>query len=268
MVSPWFNRGVQGVVSPWFKWLHARIVARLDRAAHSATWDDLDVLYWLLKVIFTVLRIVFRPWSEGARNLPRRGPVILASNHLSFADHFFGPLPLRRKVIFLAKAEYVTGHGLKGMVSRAFFNGVGVIPLDRTGGEASERALVTGLRVLAEGRVLGIYPEGTRSPDGRLYRGKTGVARLAIESGAPVVPCAMINTFEFQPSGKLLPDLRIRPGVRFGQPLDFSKHHGKEADAEVLRAVTDEIMQAIAVLSGQEYVDLDARRVKDQRAGE
>ncbi len=268
VVSPWFNRGVQGVVSPWFKWLHARIVARLDRAAHSATWDDLDVLYWLLKVIFTVLRIVFRPWSEGARNLPRRGPVILASNHLSFADHFFGPLPLRRKVIFLAKAEYVTGHGLKGMVSRAFFNGVGVIPLDRTGGEASERALVTGLRVLAEGRVLGIYPEGTRSPDGRLYRGKTGVARLAIESGAPVVPCAMINTFEFQPSGKLLPDLRIRPGVRFGQPLDFSKHHGKEADAEVLRAVTDEIMQAIAVLSGQEYVDLDARRVKDQRAGE
>src|SRR5581483_6371906 len=102
VVSPWFNRGVQGVVSPWFKWLHARIVARLDRAAHSATWDDLDVLYWLLKVIFTVLRIVFRPWSEGARNLPRRGPVILASNHLSFADHFFGPLPLRRKVIFLA----------------------------------------------------------------------------------------------------------------------------------------------------------------------
>jgi 1-acyl-sn-glycerol-3-phosphate acyltransferase len=235
---------------------------------HPWTWHDLNVLYWLLKVIFTILRIVFRPWSEGARNVPRRGPAIVASNHLSFADHFFGPLPLRRKVIFLAKAEYVTGRGLKGMISKAFFNGVGVIPVDRGGGESGDRALRTGLRVLAEGKLLGIYPEGTRSPDGRLYRGKTGVARLAIESGAPVVPCAMINTFEFQPPGKLLPDLRVRPGVRFGQPLDFSKYHGKEADAEVLRAVTDEIMRAIAALSGQEYVDLDARRVKDQRAGE
>ena len=224
------------------------------------------MLYWLLKVIFTMLRIVFRPWSEGARKVPRRGPVILASNHLSFADHFFGPLPLRRKVIFLAKAEYVTGRGLKGMISKAFFNGVGVIPVDRGGGEGGDRALRTGLRVLAEGNVLGIYPEGTRSPDGRLYRGKTGVARLTIESGAPVVPCAMINTFEFQPPGKLLPNIRVRPGVRFGQPLDFSKYHGKEADAEVLRAVTDEIMQAIAALSGQEYVDIDARRAKDQLA--
>ena len=226
------------------------------------------MLYWLLKVIFTILRIVFRPWSEGARNLPRRGPVILASNHLSFADHFFGPLPLRRKVIFLAKEEYVTGRGLKGLISRAFFNGVGVIPVDRGGGESGDRALRTGLRVLKEGKVLGIYPEGTRSPDGRLYRGKTGVARLTIESGAPVVPCAMINTFEFQPPGTLLPDLRVRPGVRFGQPLDFSKYHAMEADPEVLRAVTDEIMRAIAALSGQEYVDLDARRVKDQRTGE
>lgn len=226
------------------------------------------MLYWLLKVIFTMLRIVFRPWSEGARNLPRRGPVILASNHLSFADHFFGPLPLRRKVIFLAKEEYVTGRGLKGMISKAFFNGVGVIPVDRGGGESGDRALRTGLRVLKEGKVLGIYPEGTRSPDGRLYRGKTGVARLTIESGAPVVPCAMINTFRFQPPGTLLPDLRVRPGVRFGQPLDFSKYHAMEADPEALRAVTDEIMRAIAALSGQEYVDLDARRVKDQRTGE
>ncbi|HEX6520636.1 MAG TPA: lysophospholipid acyltransferase family protein [Streptosporangiaceae bacterium] len=220
------------------------------------------MLYWLLKLTFTVLRIVFRPWSEGVRNVPRRGPVILASNHLSFSDHFFGPLPVPRKVIFLAKAEYVTGRGLKGVISKAFFTGVGVIPIDREGGEASERALVTGLRVLSEGRVLGIYPEGTRSPDGRLYRGKTGVARLAIESGAPVVPCAMISTFEFQPPGKLLPDIRIRPGVRFGEPKDFSSYQGRETDGKVLRAVTDEIMQAIAKLSGQEYVDIDARRAK------
>ena len=221
------------------------------------------MFYWLVKAtIGTTLKIVFRPWSKDVKNVPRRGPVILASNHLSFSDHFFGPLPVPRKVVFLAKAEYFTGRGVKGLISKAFFTGVGQIPIDRGGGEASERALVTGLRVLASGRVLGIYPEGTRSPDGRLYRGKTGVARLAIESGAPVVPCAMINTFEFQPSGSIWPSLRIRPGVRFGEPLDFSRYHGRETDGQLLRAVTDEIMQAIAKLSGQEYVDTDARRAK------
>jgi 1-acyl-sn-glycerol-3-phosphate acyltransferase len=225
-----------------------------------------SVLYWLLKLIFTMLRIVFRPWAQGVENVPRRGPVILASNHLSFSDHFFGPLPVPRKVIFLAKSEYVTGRGLKGVISKAFFNGVGVIPIDRGGGEGSERALRTGLRVLAEGNVLAIYPEGTRSPDGRLYRGKTGVARLAIESGAPVVPCAMINTFEFQPPGRLWPNMRVRPGVRFGEPLDFSQYHGRESDRQLLRTVTDEIMQAIAKLSGQEYVDIDARRAKEALA--
>ena len=154
--------------------------------------------------------------------MPRRGPVILASNHLSFADHFFGPLPLPRKVVFLAKSEYFTGKGIKGLVSRAFFSGVGQIPIDRTGGEASERALRSGLRVLAEGNVLGIYPEGTRSPDGRLYRGRTGVARLALESRAPVVPCAMMHTFEFLPPGSHNPKFGIRPGVIFGKPMEFS----------------------------------------------
>jgi 1-acyl-sn-glycerol-3-phosphate acyltransferase len=218
-------------------------------------------------VIFTVLRIVFRPWAQGVENVPRRGPVILASNHLSFSDHFFGPLPVPRKVIFLAKSEYVTGHGLKGVISKAFFSGVGVIPIDRGGGEGSERALETGLRVLAEGNLLGIYPEGTRSPDGRLYRGKTGVARLAIESRAPVVPCAMVNTFEFQPPGSLWPNLRVRPGVRFGAPLDFSQYRGREADGQLLRTVTDEIMHAIGKLSGQEYVDIDARLAKAAQAG-
>src|ERR1700688_974717 len=119
------------------------------------------------------LKVVFRPWSRGRRSLPRRGPVILASNHLSFADHFFGPLPLPRKLGFLAKAEYFNGKGVKGMLSRGFFSGSGQIPIERTGGQASERALRSGLRVLAAGNVLGIYPEGTRSPDGRLYRGRT-----------------------------------------------------------------------------------------------
>jgi 1-acyl-sn-glycerol-3-phosphate acyltransferase len=185
----------------------------------GATWHDVSVFYWLTKMTLGMtLKIVFRPRARGVKNVPRRGPVILASNHLSFSDHFFGPLPVPRKVIFLAKSEYFTGRGIKGLLSKAFFTGVGQIPVDRGGGVASEQAIKTGLRVLAEGHVLGIYPEGTRSPDGRLYRGKTGVARLAVESGAPVVPCAMINTFQFLPPGTLWPNARVRPGVRFGRP--------------------------------------------------
>jgi 1-acyl-sn-glycerol-3-phosphate acyltransferase len=219
------------------------------------------VFYWVVKyTLGMALKVVFRPWSRGRRNLPRRGPVILASNHLSFADHFFGPLPLPRKVVFLAKAEYFTRPGFTGLVSRAFFKGTGQIPVDRTGGEASERALRSGLRVLAGGNVLGIYPEGTRSRDGKLHRGKTGVARLALESRAPVVPCAMIGTFEFLPSGSFRPSLRIRPGAIFGEPLDFSRYYGQETERGVLRSVTDEIMQAIQKLSGQEYVDTYARK--------
>jgi 1-acyl-sn-glycerol-3-phosphate acyltransferase len=222
------------------------------------------VFYWVAKYTLGVsLKIIFRPWSQGRKNMPRRGPVILASNHLSFADHFFGPFPLPRKVVFLAKSEYFTGRGLKGLVSKTFFSGVGQIPIDRGGGAASERALRAGLRVLADGNVLGIYPEGTRSPDGRLYKGRTGVARLVLESRAPVVPCAMIGTFEFLPSGSFRPQIQIRPGVRFGKPLDFSRYYGKESDREVLRAVTDEIMQEIQKLSGQEYVDIYAKQAKD-----
>ena len=229
----------------------------------SITWDDVSVFYWVVKAILgPFLALLFRPWSEGNENVPREGPAILASNHLSFADHFFGPLPLPRKVTFLAKAEYFTGRGLKGLVSKAFFRGVGQIPVDRAGGQASERALATGLRVLAGGRLLGIYPEGTRSPDGRLYRGHTGVARLALESGAPVIPTAMVGTFDFMPPGRLWPRLRIRPGVRFGKPLDFSRYAGLESDHLVLRAVTDEIMYALMELSGQEYVDEYAQRAK------
>jgi len=225
------------------------------------------VFYWVLKaIIWPVFNVLFRPWAEGTENVPRTGPAILASNHLSFSDHFFAPLPLPRKVIFLAKSEYFTGRGIKGLVSKIFFSSLGQLPIDRTGGAASERALHTGLRVLASGQLLGIYPEGTRTPDGRLYRGKTGVARLAIESGAPVVPCAMIDTFQFQPPTTIWPNPRIRPGARFGEPLDFSRYRGQQADGVLLRTVTDEIMQAIAKLSGQQYVDIDARRAKAELA--
>ena len=223
------------------------------------------MFYWVVKaILFPFLALVFRPWAEGTENVPREGPAILASNHLSFSDHFFGPLPLPRKVTFLAKAEYFTGRGLKGLVSKAFFRGVGQIPVDRAGGKASERALATGLRVLAEGGLLGIYPEGTRTPDGRLYRGKTGVARLALESGAPVIPTAMMGTFELMPPGRLWPRLRFRPGVRFGKPLDFSRYAGLESDHLVLRAITDEIMYALMELSGQEYVDEYAQQAKNR----
>jgi 1-acyl-sn-glycerol-3-phosphate acyltransferase len=221
------------------------------------------VFYWVVKAIIgPVLRALFRPWAEGIENVPRTGAAILASNHLSFSDHFFAPLPLPRKVVFLAKSEYFTGRGLKGLLSKAFFSGLGQLPIDRTGGAASERALRTGLRVLASGELLGIYPEGTRTPDGRLYRGKTGVARLALEARVPVVPTAMIGGFEFQPPGRVTPRLAIRPGVRFGKPLDFSRYYGLEKDRIVLRAMTDEIMYELMKLSGQEYVDEYAQRAK------
>jgi 1-acyl-sn-glycerol-3-phosphate acyltransferase len=225
------------------------------------------VFYWVLKaIIWPVFNVLFRPWAEGIDNVPRTGPAILASNHLSFSDHFFAPLPLPRKVIFLAKSEYFTGRGLKGLVSKVFFSSLGQLPIDRAGGAASERALHTGLRVLASGQLLGIYPEGTRTPDGRLYRGKTGVARLALEARVPVIPTAMIGGFEFQPPGKIAPRLAVRPGVRFGKPLDFSRYYGLEHDHLVLRAMTDEIMYELMKLSGQEYVDEYAQRAKGRLA--
>jgi 1-acyl-sn-glycerol-3-phosphate acyltransferase len=225
------------------------------------------LFYWVVKgILFPILHLVWRPWADGVGHVPRKGPAILACNHLSFADHFFGPLPLPRKVTFLAKAEYFTGPGLNGLLTRWFFTGVGQVPVDRSGGPAADAALRTGLDVLAGGGLLGIYPEGTRAPDDRLYRGKTGVARLALESGVPVVPMAMINTFELMPTGRRLPRLGIRPGVRFGRPLDLSRHRGTAGDRATLRAVTDEIMRAIGELSGQEYVDRYAADVKSETA--
>ncbi|OUC97249.1 lysophospholipid acyltransferase family protein [Streptosporangium minutum] len=225
------------------------------------------MFYWVVKaILWPFLHLVFRPWAEGVENVPKEGPVILAGNHLSFADHFFGALFLPRKVISLGKSDYFTGRGLKGALSRAFFSGVGTVPIDRSGGKASEGALRTGKRILGEGQVLAIYPEGTRSPDGRLYKGKTGVARLALESRAPVVPWAMVNTFEMMPPGRPLPKLGIRPGVRFGKPLDFSRYYGMEDDRLVLRAVTDEIMYALMELADQEYVDRYAASAKAEAA--
>jgi 1-acyl-sn-glycerol-3-phosphate acyltransferase len=222
------------------------------------------VFYWLAKfvVIGPVLHALWRPWVDGLENVPDDRPAILASSHLSFSDSFFFPLMVKRKVTFLAKAEYFTTPGLKGLLSKMFFSGVGQLPIDRSDSDASRAALKTGLRVLREGKLLGIYPEGTRSPDGRLYRGKTGVARLALESGAVVLPCAMIDTDKIQPQGRMLPKLRPRPGVRIGKPLDFSRYEGLAGDRLVERSITDEIMYALMQLSGQEYVDEYAADVK------
>ena len=243
----------------------ARRIAEGAKTVNSC--DHLNVGYKLAQLTLgLLLKVVFRPWSEGRENVPRMGPAIIASNHLSFADHFFGPLPLRRQVIFLAKREYFTGRGVKGLVSKLFFSGLGQIPMDRAGGAASEQALRTGLSVLAEGRLLGIYPEGTRSPDGRLYRGKTGVARLALEARVPVIPCAMMGTFEFMPPGQSRPNLGAKAGVRFGKPLDFSRCYGAASDPGVLREVTDEIMREIARLSGQECVAMYAQQAKEALA--
>lgn len=224
------------------------------------------MFYWLMKnlVVGPIIMTAFRPWVRGIENVPKDGPVILASNHLSFVDSVFLPLVLDRRVVFLAKSDYFTGKGLRGWLTKLFFVGTGQLPIDRSGGKASEASLNTGLRVLADGLALGIYPEGTRSPDGIMYRGRTGVARMILESGAPVVPVAMIDTEKVMPIGTKLPKV-MRPGVVFGEPLDFTRFTGLESDRFVLRSVTDEIMYELGRLSGQEYRDVYATSVKDKR---
>jgi 1-acyl-sn-glycerol-3-phosphate acyltransferase len=225
------------------------------------------VLYWTLKVVVLgpVLRLLFRPWVEGAEHIPEEGAAIFASNHLSFSDSIFLPLVVGRRLTFPAKSDYFTGTGIKGRMTALFMRGVGQIPIDRSGGRASMAALEAGKSLLLKGEFFGIYPEGTRSPDGRLYRGKTGVARLALETGVPVIPVAMIDTQVVQPPGKIVPHIG-RIGVRIGKPLDFSRYEGMSRDRYILRSVTDEIMYEILAMSGQEYVDVYAARMKQQLA--
>jgi len=220
------------------------------------------LFYWFLKfvAIGPVVKVVFRPRAQGTEHVPAAGPAILASNHLSASDWIFMPLSLRRRVTFLAKAEYFTGSGFKGWAQRVFFAGSGQVPIDRTNASAAEDAIRTGIRILREGKLLGIYPEGTRSPDGRLYRGKTGVARTAIETGAPVVPVAMVYRPRKLPLG--LGRRLAAVEVRFGRPLDFRRYEGLSGDRFVERSITDEIMYEVMTLSGQEYVDVYGAQVK------
>ncbi|MFJ4684297.1 lysophospholipid acyltransferase family protein [Streptomyces sp. NPDC091377] len=215
-------------------------------------------------VLGPIMRLMFRPRVEGVEHIPGDGPVILAGNHLTFIDSVLMPLVCDRQVFFIGKDEYVTGKGLKGRVMAWFFTGVGMIPVDRDGGKGGVAALMTGRRILEEGRVFGIYPEGTRSPDGRLYRGRTGIARLTLMTGAPVVPFAMIGTDKIQPSGAGMPRIgRVRVTVRFGEALEFSRYEGMDRDRYVLRAVTDSVMTEVMRLSGQEYVDMYATKARD-----
>lgn len=220
--------------------------------------------YLLFKhvLIGPILRILGRPTAVGMDNLPTTGPVILAGNHLTVVDSFFLVLLVPRRVTFIAKSEYFTGRGIKGAALRWFYSATGQVPVDRRGAAASAPALMAAKTVLQQGNVWAVYPEGTRSPDGRLYKGKTGVARVAIETGAPVVPIVMHGTLGVNPVGSRI----WRPGtvtMTVGEPLHFTRYAGGENNRAILRAATDEVMAALANLSGQEYVDVYAATVKD-----
>lgn len=230
------------------------------------------MLYWFLKwvALGPLLRLVFRPRVSGLENLPKDGPAILACNHLSYSDWLFMPLVMSRRITFVAKAEYFTAPGFKGWLQKRFFAGTGQVPIDRGGANAAAGALSTQLRLLGEGQICGIFPEGTRSHDGRLYRGRTGVARVALESGVPVIPVAVIGTDVIAPPGAKFGRF-TRPEVHFGEPLDFSRYAGKENDRFVLRSITDEVMYEIMSLSRQEYVDMyatDAKALSKQQAAD
>ena len=223
--------------------------------------------YFFLKnfVLGPILSILFRPWVRGAENIPKQGGAIIASNHLSFVDSIFLPLKIRRPVTFLAKSDYFTGKGVKGALIRWFFKSTGQLPIDRSGGKASEDSLNTGLGVLERGLLLGIYPEGTRSPTAKLYRGRTGIARMALEAQVPVIPVAMIDTEKVQPIGSKYPRIH-RVGVVIGEPLDFSRFAGMEGERAVLRAVADQIIYSIHRLSNQDYEDVYASTVRNRLA--
>lgn len=222
------------------------------------------MLYWLMKYVLLgpLLRLLWPTKVTGLENIPETGGAIIASNHLAVADSFFMPLHVHRKVRFPAKQEYFTEKGLKGRFKKWFFTATGQIPIDRSGGSSAQAALDTAIRVLREGKLLGIYPEGTRSPDGRLYKGKTGVARVVLEADVPVVPVAMVGTDKVNPIGSKMWWPR-RLEIRFGAPMDFSRYAGLAGDRFVERSIADEIMYSLMELSEQEYVDIYAARAKE-----
>jgi 1-acyl-sn-glycerol-3-phosphate acyltransferase len=219
------------------------------------------MFYWSMKHIFLgpLLRLLYRPKARGLENIPAEGPVILVANHISFLDSMFIPLMVKRPVVYLGKADYFDKKRTKW-----FFRMANVIPVRREGGTAGEAAIQAGVRELKKGSIVGIYPEGTRSPDGRLYRGKTGVARMALLAGAPVIPVGVQGTSDIQPPDRKMMKLSGRVVVTYGKPLRFDRFAGKDRDRFVLRSVTDEILYEIMMLTGQEYVDEYATKIKNQ----
>lgn len=216
-------------------------------------------LYWVTKVVLTpVLTVAFRPHVEGAHRVPKRGPAVLACNHVSYLDWMFLALVVRfRRINFLAKMEYFTGTGIKGRLRRFFFTATGQVPVDRTGADAAASALATAVRLLDERRLVGFFPEGTRSRDGRLNRGRTGLARVAAASGVSVIPCATVGVYEVCPAGVRIPRPR-KVAIRFGEPMRFPGSPRTNATPAELRAWTDELMDRIQALSGQEQSGVDA----------
>lgn len=222
------------------------------------------MFFWLYKYILMgpLLRLLGRPKVTGLEYVPDHGPVLLASNHLAVVDSFYLPLVLRRRIFFLAKAEYFTGTGIKGKLIKFFYSSTGQVPIDRTNADSAADALTAAAKILDKGKLLGMYPEGTRSPDGKLYKGKTGLARIALETGIPVIPVAMINTDVVNPPGSKMWHF-ARVEVKFGKPMDFRRFEGLAGNRFIERAVIDEVMYELMRLSGQEYVDLYAADVKD-----
>jgi 1-acyl-sn-glycerol-3-phosphate acyltransferase len=222
------------------------------------------VRYWLAKnlIVVPLLRLLWRFEVHGVHNIPKRGAAVIASNHIGILDSAFVPGAMPRHVAFLVKEQWFAGKGIAAAVRRGFMRAMGQLEIDRGGGSASETSLGSGVAVLSAGKLLGIYPEGTRSPDGRLHRGRTGIARVLLDMAVPVIPVAVSGTAEIMPRGAKFPKFGGRVIVTFGEPMDFSRYVGLTEDRFVLRAITDEIMHEIKRLSGQEYVDVYASNAR------
>lgn len=235
----------------------------MRRLEYGREGGRVQVLYWLLKFVLVgpLMRLLCRPTISGEENIPEHGGALLASNHLAVVDSIFLPLLVRRRIYFMAKREYFTQPGFVGWCKKQFFTAVGQVPVQR-GSSSARAALDTCNRLLAEERLVGIYPEGTRSPDGRLFKGKTGVARMALESEVPVIPVAMFGTDKVNPIGsRMWRPRKVR--IKIGEPLDFSRYYGMTTDRFIQRSMTDEVMYALMELSGAEYVDVYAAKVKE-----
>ena len=224
------------------------------------------IAYKILKILAgSIVNFIYKPTGIGLENIPKEGPAILASNHLSVVDSLFLPLAVDRQIVFIGKSDYFTGKSLKGRIIASFMKSMGVIPVDRSGGKG-QSALDKALERLESGELFGIYPEGTRSPNGKLYKGKVGVAKLALQSGAPIIPVAMVGTDIAQPIGKKLPLRGVPIQTRIGKAIDISKYENITDKHELYRTITDELMRQIQKMSGQDYVDKYAADVKKDLA--